>query len=266
MTLADDPICVLIADDEAPMRMRLRSLLAEDEDVGRVIEAESGIQAAELTARERPDLVFLDVQMPGMDGLQVIRKVGADNMPLTIFITAYDRFAIQAFEAEALDYLLKPFGNTRYEATMARAKKRLGETRAAQAGEATLTAPHMSEFADEVQRHDAIYDWLAVKDRDTTRLVSTRDIEWIEACGTYVTLHVGDEEILHRTALNGLAAKLDPRRFVRTHRSAIVNLESIAVLQRRSHGEFDVVLRGGKRVMLSRKYKPDLEALLGQSL
>jgi len=266
MALAADPICVMIADDEAPMRMRLRSLLAEDEDVGRVIEAESGFEAAELTARERPDLIFLDVKMPGMDGLQVIQKVGPENMPVTIFVTAYDQFAIQAFEAEALDYLLKPFGNTRYEAVMARAKKRLRETRAAQAYEANMRSPDGLEFASGAGSQDKICDWLAVKDRDTTRLVSTRDIEWIEACGIYVTLHLGNEAILHRAALNALAAKLDGRQFVRTHRSAIVNLGSIAMFQRKSHGEFDVVLRGGERVALSRKYKPDLEELLGQSL
>lgn len=266
MKSAHDPICVLVADDEPPMRMRLRSLLAEDHDVGRVIEAETGLEAVELTARERPDILFLDVQMPGLDGFQVIDAVGAENMPLTVFITAYDRFALQAFEADALDYLLKPFGNTRYEAMMARAKKRLRESRAGQSSGAPSFGRELLELVARRRREDAGWHWLAIKGATKTRLVSTQDIEWIEACGTYVTLHIGDEEYLHRMALSTVAKNLDPMRFVRIHRSTVVNLSSIAVLERRSHGEFDVMLKSGKRLMLSRKYKPALEGLLGQDL
>jgi len=266
MNTAGEPICVLIAEDEAPMRMRLRSLLAEDQEVGRVIEAESGIQAVELATKERPDIIFLDVQMPGLDGFQVINAVGAENMPLTVFITAFDRFAVQAFEADALDYLLKPFGNRRYEAMMARAKKRLREQRAGLSRDAQPFGPELLKLAADRSQRDLGSEWLAVRDRNTTRLMSVHEIDWIEACGTYVTLHMGGEELLHRAALTTLAAKLDPGQFVRTHRSAIVNLKSIRFLERRSHGEFDVVLKGGKRLMLSRKYKPQLEELLGQSL
>ena len=266
MNATPDPICVLVADDEAPMRMRLRSLLAEDPEVGRVIEAESGIAAVELTTKERPDIIFLDVQMPGLDGFQVINAVGAENMPLTVFITAFDRFALQAFEADALDYLLKPFGNRRYETMMARAKKRLRESRAGGSSAGDPFGPELLKLAADRSQPEPASEWLAVRDRDTTRLVSIHDIDWIEASGTYVTLHAGDEEFLHRVALATLGKRLDPAQFVRTHRSAIVKLKSIALLERRSHGEFDIVLKSGTRLMLSRKYKPQLEKLLGQTL
>jgi two-component system LytT family response regulator len=263
---ASDPIRVLVADDEAPMRMRLRSLLAEDDEIGCVLEAENGWQAVEVISSERPDIVFLDVQMPGLDGIQVIDRVGAENMPLTVFVTAYDKFAIQAFEAEAIDYLLKPFGNKRYETMLDRAKTRLRQIRTDRSSPTEL--PPASGLTNPGARaaQDEAWNWLAVKDRDVTRLVATPDIEWIEACGTYVTLHMKHQEILHRAPLSTMAARLDPRRFVRTHRSAIVNLDAIAILERRSHGEFDLVLKGGERVMLSRTYKPEFEALLGQPL
>jgi len=190
MNTAGEPICVLIAEDEAPMRTRLRSLLAEDQEVGRVIEAESGIQAVELATKERPDIIFLDVQMPGLDGFQVINAVGAENMPLTVFITAFDRFAVQAFEADALDYLLKPFGNRRYEAMMARAKKRLREQRAGLSRDAQPFGPELlkraadrsqrdlgSELGDEIHKRAQCNSGLRVVERHIGR----RDVSATES-------------------------------------------------------------------------------------
>src|SRR4051794_37651717 len=255
---APENLCVMVADDEAPARQRLIDLLRKDSQVAAIIEAADGPSAVELIRNRKPDLVFLDVQMPELDGLGVIDEVGAKRMPLTVFVTAYDQHAIRAFEANALDYLLKPFSDERLEATMARVKARLDERSIREFGQRILrlvsTAP------------DRPLDRLVVKSGGTTRFVRVADIDWIEAAGVYVNLHVAGKELLYRAALNELAGKLDPGRFVRVHRSAIVNIESILQLEPISHGEFEVVLKDGSRSKISRTYRSQLEKRLGQSL
>jgi two-component system LytT family response regulator len=261
-----EQICVLVVDDEAPARRRLMDLLARDRDVGRVLEARNGVAAVTLIQDEQPDIVLLDVQMPGLDGFGVIDALGAEKMPLTVFVTAYDQFALQAFEADAVDYLLKPFGDARYEKTMNRAKKRLDEIRAGPSGDAGVVGPELLKLVAKRAQPGEIWDWIVVKTRTATRLLMTQDIDWIEAAGVYVTVHVGGEEFLYRAGLATVASRLDPFRFVRIHRSSIVNLKSVAFLERRSHGEFDVVLKDGAHLMMSRNYRADVEAMLGQPL
>jgi len=263
---AAEPICVLVVDDEAPARKRLVDLLAKDHEVGRIIEAKNGVAAVPLIQDERPDIVLLDVQMPGLDGFGVIDALGAENMPLTVFVTAYDQFALQAFEADAVDYLLKPFGDARYEKTMQRAKKRLGEIRSGISKDAGSVGPELLKLVAKRAQPGEVWDWMVVKTRTATRLLMTEEIDWIEAAGVYVTLHAGREEFLYRTSLGTVASRLDPFRFVRIHRSAIVNLRSVALLERRSHGEFEIVLKDGTHLMLSRNYRAAVEAMLGQSL
>ncbi|WP_423605225.1 LytR/AlgR family response regulator transcription factor [Sphingomonas sp. MS122] len=260
------PICALIVDDEAPARKRLANLLGKDRDIGRILEAENGTAAVELIQTQRPDMVFLDVQMPGVNGFGVIDALGAGNMPLTVFVTAYDHFAVRAFEADAIDYLLKPFGDNRFEQTMERVKTRLNEYRASNSVDANAFGPELLKLAAKRAKPGEIWDWLAIKSRGTTRLVMADDIEWISAAGVYVTLHVGGQEFLYRAGLAAVAERLDPFRFARIHRSSIVNLKSIALLERRSHGEFEVVLKNGTHLMLSRNYRSRLEAMLGQPL
>jgi two-component system LytT family response regulator len=204
--------------------------------------------------------VFLDVQMPELDGLGVIDAIGAADMPLTVFVTAYDQHAIRAFEANALDYLLKPFSDERFEATMTRVKSRLDERSIGEFGQRILK---MVAAAPATERR---LDRLVVKSGGTTRFVRAIDIDWIEAAGVYVTLHVGGKELLYRAALNDLADRLDPRRFVRVHRSALVNIESIVQLEPMSHGEFEAVLKNGSRTRVSRTYRALLEKRLGQPL
>ena len=266
MMKAAEPICVLVVDDEAPARKRLVDLLAKDHEVGRIIEAKNGVAAVPLIQDERPDIVLLDVQMPGLDGFGVIDALGAENMPLTVFVTAYDQFALQAFEADAVDYLLKPFGDARYEKTMQRAKKRLGEIRSGISKDAGSVGPELLKLVAKRAQPGEVWDWMVVKTRTATRLLMTEEIDWIEAAGVYVTLHAGREEFLYRTSLGTVASRLDPFRFVRIHRSAIVNLRSVALLERRSHGEFEIVLKDGTHLMLSRNYRAAVEAMLGQSL
>ena len=253
-------IRVLVVDDEAPARQRLVDLLRRDPQVGSIFEAANGTSAVEMIGREKLDLVFLDVQMPELDGLQVIETVGADVMPLTIFVTAYDKHAIHAFEANALDYLLKPFSDERWEAALSRAKARQNDLSLGEFGRNVLRALGARSQA-------ARYlDRLVVKGSGTTRFIRVGEIEWIEGAGAYVNLHTSGKELLYRAALNELSSQLDPVRFVRVHRSSIVNIDSIVELQPISHGEFEIVLKSGGRLRVSRTYRVELEKRLGQSL
>ncbi|MGA9584011.1 MAG: LytTR family DNA-binding domain-containing protein [Terracidiphilus sp.] len=256
-----EPIHVLVADDELPARQRLMDLLRRDSQVAAVSEAADGQTAVEMIQRNDPDLLFLDVQMPELDGLAVIDAIGAAQMPLTVFVTAYDQHAIRAFEANALDYLLKPFSDERFEATMCRAKARLDERSMREFGQRVMKMVSAAPVAPERR-----LDRLVVKAGGTTRFIRVIDIDWIEAAGVYVTLHVGGKELLYRAALNDLAEKLDPRRFVRVHRSALINIESVLQLEPISHGEFEAVLKNGARTRVSRTYRVQLEKRLGQPL
>jgi two-component system LytT family response regulator len=240
------PLKILVVDDEAPARRRLVDLLARVDGVGEVLEAGDGAAAVRMIAEHRPAAVFLDMQMPGPSGLDVVATVGAGRMPVTVFVTAYDQYAVRAFEASALDYLLKPFSDERFEAAMRRVLARLEEHRP----------------AEEPPR----WDRLVVKTAGATHIVKTTDIDWIEAVGVYVNLYVGGKALLYRSPIHVLADKLDPAHFVRIHRSAIVNLESILRLEPLSHGEFDVVLKHGGRAKVSRTYRSQLEQRLGQAL
>ena len=252
-------LCVLVADDEAPARQRIIDLLRRDSQVAAILEASDGLSAVEIIQNRRPDLVFLDVQMPERNGLEVIAEVGAERVPLTVFVTAYDEHAIRAFEANALDYLLKPFSDERFEMTMARVSRRMDELSMREFGRRVLrmvsTAPPENPL-----------DRLVVKSGGSTRFVPVADIDWIEAAGVYVNLHIGGKELLYRAALNELAERLDPVRFVRVHRSAVVNIDSILHLEPISHGEFEVILKDGSRPRISRTYRRQLERRLGQTL
>lgn len=257
-----EAIRVLIADDEMPARRRLMTLLREDAQVGEVREASDGRMAVQAIAGWQPDLVLLDVQMPELTGLEVIATVGAERMPLTIFVTAYDQHAISAFQANALDYLLKPYSDARFHAALARARGALADRQLRAFG------ANVMRMLDGQQRPvaPAWIDRLIVKATRTTQLVRVSDIDWIESAGVHVILHLAGAEVLHRMALADLAGQLDPQRFVRVHRSLIVNVDSIARLEPLSHGEFDVVMKDGARRRISRTYRAALEQCLGQAL
>ena len=177
-----------------------------------------------------------------------------------------DRFALQAFEADAIDYLLKPFGDLRYERTMGRVKNRLRDMRARDSENPESFGPELLKLVAKRSKPGEIWDWIVVKNADTTRLIMTEDIDWIEAAGVYVTVHVDGKEYLYRAGLAAVANRLDPFRFVRIHRSSIVNLKSVAHLERRSHGEFEVMLKDGAQLMMSRTYRAQFEEMLGQPL
>jgi len=247
---------ILVVDDEEPARQRLIDVLRKDANIAEVMEATDGMSAVTTIEREKPELVFLDVQMPELDGLGVIEAVGAAEMPLTVFVTAYDQHAIRAFEANALDYLLKPYSDERLEAALARARTRLTETQAGSLLRLVAAATRAERYLDR----------LVVKSGGVTRFLRVDEIDWIEGAGVYVNLHVAGKSLLYRSPLTQLAANLDPERFIRVHRSAIVNIDSIVQLDAVSHGEFDVTLRDGSVARISRTYRALLERRLGQPL
>lgn len=260
LVIDDVRIKALVVDDEPLARKRLLDLLDRDAGVADTREAENGSVAVRLIRNLSPNLVFLDVQMPEMDGFSVIEAIGLDQMPLTIFVTAYDQYAIQAFEADAIDYLVKPYTDKRFAQALERAKMRLKTAQAAHFG------PNFLPFLRNRMMPGAYWDRLVVKSAGLTRFIKATEIDWIEAAGVYVNLHVRGKEILYRAALRELVDRLDPSRFVRIHRSSIVNIESIDTLEPISHGEFEIVLKEGSRLHLSRSFRGELERRLGQTL
>jgi two-component system LytT family response regulator len=243
----------LIVDDEAPARLRIRELLGRNGSVALAGECASGAEAVTAIRDLQPDLLFLDVQMPAMDGFRVLREVGGDRLPLTIFVTAYDRYALAAFEAHALDYLLKPFSDERFGRALDRAI-------------AQLSMQQSGDIANRMLAMLRQEDRLAVRVNGRIVILKAREIDWVEAAGVYVELHSGKRVYLHRASITELEGRLGAARFVRIHRSTLVNLDRVRELAPRTHGEFSVTLADGTTLKLSRGYRHRLEELLGQSL
>ena len=236
------PIRALVVDDESLARRNLTVLLRRDTDVGSVTECESGREAIEEIRRSKPDLVFLDVQMPECGGFDVLELLGSDLPPAVIFVTAYDEYAIRAFEAGALDYLLKPFDDARFSRALNRAKDRL--------------AHYLPQRPRPVER-------LVVKSRGRVLFLSVSDIDWIEAASYYACLHVGSDTHVLRRTLSELERDLGDETFIRIHRSIIVNVERIRGLELQAEGEYEVVLKSKVRLRLSRRFRKRLQDRLG---
>lgn len=252
---------VVIADDEPLARERIESLLAGRAGVEVVGTAGDGRSAVEAVRTHRPDLLFLDVQMPELDGFGVLRELGAEAPPAVVFCTAYDQFALRAFEVHALDYLLKPFDEERFTAALGRARAQLAQRGAGEDLNARLAA---LLAAARPAAAEAKADRLAVKTDGRVLLVKFADIDWVEAADNYVNLHVGRDSHLMRETMNSLEQRLDPERFVRISRSTIVNLDRIRELQPMFHGDYSVILRDGTKLALSRNYRERLAHLLGR--
>lgn len=236
------PLNVLVVDDESLARRNVTILLRGDPDIGSVAECESGLEAIEAIRQSKPDLVFLDVQMPECGGFDVLEMLGADVPSTIIFVTAYDRYALQAFEAGALDYLLKPFDDARFARALARAKQRL------------------AHFA---LRHPQSLQRLVVKNKGQVIFVAVADIDWIDAAGYYACLHVGNDTHIVRRTMNDLERDLRDGKFVRIHRSVLVNLERVEALERHEGGSYQVVLKSKIRLRLSRRFRKLLQDRLG---
>jgi two-component system, LytTR family, response regulator len=262
----------VIADDEAPARQRIRDLLRARPDVVLAGESESGPETIATVLREQPDVLFLDVRMPALDGLTALRQLPRSNRPIVIFTTAYDEYALQAFELRAVDYLLKPFTDDRFHDAMDRVAHLLrGERlRAWAALGAKLSANAVADDARDTLVPQAILppdsETIVVRHRGVFTLVSLADIDWIEAAGDYVHIHVGDKVYKTRSTFNELSRRLDPRRFVRIHRSYLVQRDRIQELQPFYRGDYVVVLRTGVRLRLSRACRPAVEEQLGISI
>jgi two-component system LytT family response regulator len=266
-----EKISALIVDDEKPARQRLRDLLEKQPGVMVAGECASGAEAVRLIREGRPELLFLDIQMPVMGGFDVIKQVGAALMPVTVFVTAYDAYAVRAFEASALDYLLKPYSDERFEQSLARALAHVRTQRREEMSRRLISVLSEGEQGARaraaVQRAPAPYlERLLVKVGGRIIFLPTEDVDWIEAAGVYVQLHTAGRKFLHRASLSELEASLDPKRFIRIHRSSIVNILSVKELFPHSHGDYTAVLKDGTRLKLSRSYRPKLETRLRQSL
>ncbi|HJS89606.1 MAG TPA: LytTR family DNA-binding domain-containing protein [Steroidobacteraceae bacterium] len=246
-------IRALIVDDEPPARQRLRRLLEGDPDIELIGECDNGEAAVRAIASAQPDLVFLDVQMPELSGLEVVKRLGIERMPVTIFVTAYDRYAVGAFEAHALDYLLKPFSRDRFVAAITRAKRQISGSRQREVlRDALATLETESRYCDR----------LPVAQHGRIVFVSAAEVDWIEADGNYTRLFAGkDRHYEIRESLGSIERKLDPRFFVRIHRSTIVNIRSIKEIHRWFHGHHLVVLACGKELRMSRYQREALDRL-----
>jgi two-component system LytT family response regulator len=249
---------VLIVDDEPLARERLRDLLAREEDVEIIGECIDGRSAIEAIDADRPDLVFLDVQMPELDGFDVLETIDDDAMPTVIFVTAYDEYAVRAFEVNALDYVLKPFDRERFKAALDRGRQEVQRTAANGAKLDRRVEKLLEELEDRRKRLDRI----VVKSGGRVFFLRTGDVDWIEAAGNYVELHIGTESHLLRETMNKLESRLDPKLFLRIHRRLIVNVERIRQLEGVSHGEYVVVLKDGTRLGSSRGYRDGVQRLL----
>ena len=256
-------IRALVVDDEPVARDRLIRLLEQQGDIDLVGQCSNGLETVTAIAQLSPDLVFLDVQMPEMDGFEVVRALEAGHVLAVVFVTAYDEYAVRAFEVHALDYLLKPFSSVRFRATLAHAREQLDRHRAGDLGRRLLElAPTLWEKNGTPRTADR----LLVRSTGRVHFVRTSEIDWCEAAGNYVRLHVGDESHLFRETMNGLESKLDPQHFVRIHRKTIVNVERIEELRSSLAGECTVYLRNGAKLTLSRGYREGFQERFGKSL
>ncbi len=257
------PLRVVVADDEAPARARIGALISSHPTCEIVGEAESGPGTLQLIARLRPDLVFLDVHLPGLSGIEVWRRLPRDERPVVVFTTAYDRYAIDAFEARAIDYLLKPFTDERFGEALSRAERLLA------AGHLEEWKHRLRDLLDAAALPDADasrrrpLERFAVRTRDRLLIVAADDVDWIEAARDYARLHVGTATHLVRATMQGLEERLDPERFLRVHRSSIVQLDSVVGLEPYSQNEDVVVLKDGSRIMTGRTYRTRVRERLG---
>ncbi len=254
-------IRVLIIDDEPLARQRLRALVEDEPDLELAGECTDGRAAIAGIRAHKPDLVFLDVCMPELDGFGVLEALAAEERPAAVvFVTAHDRFALKAFDVDAVDYLLKPFDRERFQKALQRARGQIGR---AQTEEVSQQLKALLEDARAGRKY---LDRIVVKSVSRVFFLRVEEIDWIEAAGNYLKLHVGAEAHLLRETMGSLEGRLDPAKFLRIHRSTMVNIERIQELQPWFHGDYAVLLRDGTRLTLSRSYRQKLQDLFGNAL
>jgi two-component system LytT family response regulator len=257
-------IRTLVVDDEPVARARVLSLLRDETDIEVVGECSTGPQAVSVIEATSPDLVFLDVQMPQMDGFALARTLGQD-MPAVVFVTAYDEYALQAFEIHALDYLLKPFSAERFKSALTHVRQHIAKRQAAADRQLPTRLPEI-QHPEAGRGENVRRDRLVIKSSGRIYFIRIQDIDWCEASGNYVRLHIGEQTHLVRGTMSHLESQLDPAQFVRIHRSAIVNVERIQELRSSFNGEYLITLNDKTRLTLSRGYREGLQARLGKTL
>jgi two-component system LytT family response regulator len=250
----------IIVDDEMLARQIIREMLAGDSEIELVAECVNGREAIEAIQEHHPHLLFLDIQMPEVAGFEVLEALKGERLPIVIFVTAYDQYAVRAFEYHALDYLLKPFDRERFEMAVARAK---AQTRREKNGELDK---RILALLDALKAETKYVERLVIKTGGRVFFLETDEVNWIEAEGNYVRLHTDKKSHLLRETIGSLEAQLDPKKFLRVHRSNIVRIDSIRELQPWFHGEYHIILNNGTKLTLSRNYREQLQSVLGKSL
>lgn len=249
------PVRTLIVDDEPLARDKLRAFLARHPEFEVAGEAGDGLSAARMIDDERPDLIFLDIQMPEMDGFEVLSAVEIEPLPYIIFVTAFDHYAVQAFEVGAIDYLLKPVAPDRFDQALERARHQLDR------GAGDL-ADRLARALEQVAPARPRVERFLVKDQGRSRFVAAGEVEWIEAAGNYLKLHTAGAIHLVRATMKEIESRLDTARFARVHRTSIVNVDRIQYLEPWSHGDQLIVMKSGEKLMLSRRYRDRLPRTL----
>ncbi|MEX0617356.1 MAG: LytTR family DNA-binding domain-containing protein [Pseudohongiellaceae bacterium] len=268
---AQSVLKTIIVDDESLARKGLQMRLGEFSDVEVLAACRNGKEALAAIVDFEPDVVFLDIQMPGMSGFEMLQQVQGDIMPMIVFVTAYDAFAVEAFKVHAVDYILKPLEDERLREAIDKAlirksqlqihddKQRLLDIVIGLTGKSEAA---IGELLNNYEEESAHPDRLAIKDRSSTTFVPVRDIEWIDAAGDYMCVHAAGETHIMRTTMKELESKLDPRTFQRVHRSTIVNLDQVEKVSSHINGEFHLTLKGGSSLKMSRSYKDKVKHFL----
>jgi len=263
------PIRTLIVDDEELCRRGVRLLLSEDGDFELLGECASGSEAIDKINTLHPHLVFLDIQMPEITGFDVLKNIAPEAVPYIIFVTAYDEFAVKAFDVHALDYILKPYSKTRFSEALARAKETIGKDEIDRFGRSLTGLLNDSSFMESfhgketspIGSNDDVLERILIKERDGLKFIEVDDIDWIEGTDYYANLHCGAKSYLYRESLKNLEHRLPSSRFVRVHKSAIVNLESIQKISTETRNELTLILKSGQMVNVSRRRKKPLMKL-----
>jgi two-component system LytT family response regulator len=261
MDKAAKRIRTLIVDDEPLARQNIHALLKDDPEIEIVGESGSGAEALRAIAKQSPDLLFLDIQMPELNGFDVLERIEAERLPVVIFVTAFDHYAIQAFEVHALDYLLKPFDDARFEKALRQAKAQIEQREINQLSKRLISLLEDRERPPEKPR-GAYLTRLMVKSASRVFFLKVDEVDWVEAADYYVKLHVGRKGHLLRESMSDLEARLDPDKFMRIHRSAIVNLDRVKEMHPLFNGEYVVILHDGTELKLSRSRREQLQQLL----
>jgi two-component system LytT family response regulator len=251
-------IRVLIVDDEPLARGVLREMLQSDPEVAIVGECANGQEAVQAIQELDPELVFLDIQMPEMGGFEVLDALEEGQAPHLVFVTAYDQYAVRAFEVHAIDYILKPFDRERFQVSWQRAKAQVLKERSAGMEQKILS------LLEELKAGNKYLERLVIKSSGRIYFLETNEIDWIQAEGNYVSVHAGKKSHLLRETISSLENQLDPKKFLRIHRSAIVRIDSIKELQPWFHGEYHILLHDGTQLTLSRNYRDRLQEALGK--